>query len=101
MIYNLSSQPVNRHRHAIIHIREIIPSIRIAERIGGLPLARFRAVVAEEKGIARRRLSRAPHAITRRCRRFALREVITCLGVNPCPRRLVEDPPTFPPQLLS
>ena len=32
-------------------IREIVPAVRVAERVGGLPFALVRTVVAEEKGI--------------------------------------------------
>ena len=36
----------------IITIREIVPSIGIAKRIAGLPLALIGAIVAEEEGVA-------------------------------------------------
>ena len=40
------------YRHSVIDIREIVPSIGVAEGIGGLPFALFGAVVAEEESIA-------------------------------------------------
>ena len=46
--------------HAVIDVREIVPAVGVAKGIGGLPFTLFRAVVAEEEGVAKLAHQRLP-----------------------------------------
>ena len=51
-VINIRPKSIDSRSYFIIHIREIVPPIGVAEGVGSLPFALFGAVVAEEESVA-------------------------------------------------